>query len=183
MRGIVFSEYIEFVEDSFSPDLADRMIEESHLPSGGAYTAVGTYDHQEMLTLVTTLGRLTGQPVVELVRTFGRHLFGRLAAAYPMFLEGAGNSLDFLKGIEDHIHREVLKLYPDAELPHFEWRQPNEDTLELIYRSRRPLADLAEGLLQGTAAHFDEQIGIAREDLAGGDETRVRFTLTKMPGA
>lgn len=179
MKGIVFSEFIEFVEENYSDQTADRMIEDSELPSGGAYTAVGTYDHQEMLTLVTTLSRLTGVSVPDLVRTFGRHLFGRLTSAYPMFLQGVPNAYDFLKRIEDHIHREVLKLYPDAELPRFEWRQPDPGTLVLLYRSRRPLADLAEGLLLGTAAHFGERLQIAREDLPGDGETMVRFTLTR----
>ncbi len=179
MKGIVFSEFIEFVEGAFNQETADRMIEESDLPSGGAYTAVGTYDHREMLSLVTTLGRLTGMPVPDLVRSFGHHLFGRLIAAYPMFLAGVPNAFDFLKRIEDQIHREVLKLYPDAELPRFEWRQPDPGTLVLLYRSRRPFADLAEGLLRGTAEHFGEKFDVTREDLPGGGETQVRFTLAR----
>ncbi|MBA1333177.1 heme transporter CcmB, partial [Candidatus Endoriftia persephone str. Guaymas] len=44
MKGIVFSKFIEFVEERFSPEMADDIIESSDLPSGGAYTSVGTYD-------------------------------------------------------------------------------------------------------------------------------------------
>jgi len=44
MKGIIFTEFLEMVEDRFSPEIADRIIEAADLPSGGAYTAIGTYD-------------------------------------------------------------------------------------------------------------------------------------------
>ena len=47
MKGVVFTEFIEMVEDKFSADIADQIIEEADLPSGGVYTSVGTYDHAE----------------------------------------------------------------------------------------------------------------------------------------
>ncbi len=53
MKGMVFTEFLEMVEDRFSPEIADRIITASDLRSGGAYTAVGTYEHSEMIQLVT----------------------------------------------------------------------------------------------------------------------------------
>ncbi len=52
MKGIVFTEFLEMVEEKFSPELADRIVEEAELPSGGVYTTVGTYNHGEMIKLV-----------------------------------------------------------------------------------------------------------------------------------
>lgn len=52
MKGIVFSEFMDLVEESFGLEMIDELIEQSDLPSGGSYTAVGTYPHGEMLTLV-----------------------------------------------------------------------------------------------------------------------------------
>ncbi|MGH7856391.1 MAG: heme NO-binding domain-containing protein, partial [Candidatus Binatia bacterium] len=87
MKGIVFTEFLEMVEERFSPEIADRIIQASNLPSGGAYTAVGTYDYNELLRLVTNLGRETGVLVPDLVRSFGQHLFGRFYVSYPQFFE------------------------------------------------------------------------------------------------
>lgn len=53
MKGIVFTEFLEMVADKFSADTVDTIIEEADPPSGGAYTAVGTYDFAEMASLVT----------------------------------------------------------------------------------------------------------------------------------
>ncbi len=52
MKGIVFTEFIEMVESKFGFDMMDDIIESANLPSGGIYTAVGTYDHTEMVQLV-----------------------------------------------------------------------------------------------------------------------------------
>lgn len=177
MKGMVFTEFLEMVEDRFSLEIADRIIEASNLPSGGAYTAVGTYDHEEMIQLVTHLSTETEIAVPDLLRTFGKHLFGRFVGSYPQFFEGVASTFGFLGNIEGYIHVEVRKLYPDADLPSFEYDTSEPGRLTMVYRSTRPFADLAEGLILGSIEHFDETIEVQREDLSEGRGTCVRFTL------
>ncbi|MES9906160.1 MAG: heme NO-binding domain-containing protein [Sedimenticola sp.] len=179
MKGLVFTEYVEFVEDIFSADIVDEMIEMAELPSQGAYTAVGTYHHVEMLALVTALSQLTDTPVSHLVQTFGKHLFGRLSAGHPDFLKGIDNSFDFLQLVENHIHVEVRKLYPDAELPQFEDQRPDPDHLILTYSSKRPFGDLAMGLIEGCIDHFSEQVTITRRDIESAEGYVIEFDLVK----
>ena len=134
MKGVVFTEFLEMVEETCSADLVDDIIEDSGVESGGAYTAVATYDHAELVALVLALSKRTKTPVPDLVRTFGRHLLGRFAVLFPDFFH-VGSAFEFLQSIETHIHVEVKKLYPDAELPHFECRQIGSKQLETIYTS------------------------------------------------
>lgn len=179
MKGIVFTEFLEMVERRFSPEIADRIIEASELASGGAYTSVGTYDHGELIKLVTRLSAETGVAVPDLVREFGRELFGQFHLKYADFFEGLHSTFEFLSKIEGYIHVEVRKLYSDAELPRFEISAPDARRLVLVYRSSRPFGDLAEGLIRGCIDHFGEKIDIQREDLSDSRETCVRFFLTK----
>jgi hypothetical protein len=51
IKGIVFVEFIEMVDNQFSLEMSERLIEMTDLPSKGVYTSVGTYDFNEMLTL------------------------------------------------------------------------------------------------------------------------------------
>ena len=53
MKGMVFTEFLEMVESTFSADMVAAIIDDSAPPSGGAYTSVGTYDHQELVGMVT----------------------------------------------------------------------------------------------------------------------------------
>jgi hypothetical protein len=179
MKGIVFTEFIEMVEGRFSPEIADEIIVSSNLPSGGMYTAVGTYHHGEMLELVARLSEKTRTPSGELVRTFGLYLFGRFLELYPAFFQGVRGTFDFLTQIEGHVHAEVRKLYPDAELPTFETRFSNTGALEMTYQSQRPFADLALGLIQGCIEHYGESISIGQDDLSDDDRSHVRFTLRR----
>jgi hypothetical protein len=75
MKGVVFTELIEMVEEAYSPHVADRMISSAELASGGIYMAVGTYDHREMVQLVTHLSRLTGVEASVLLQKYGQFLF------------------------------------------------------------------------------------------------------------
>ena len=179
MKGVVFTEFLEMVEDRFGLETVDRIIEAAELPGGGAYTAVGTYDHVEMLRLATALSQVLGVPQPDLVKAFGRHLFERFSVGYPRMFAGVTSAFAFLQSIERHIHVEVQKLYPDAELPSFSYEEASPERLVMLYQSRRPFADLAEGLMLGCIAHYDEAVELHRADLELGAMNRVRFTLTK----
>jgi len=179
MKGVVFTEFLEMVEQRFSLRTADHLIQSADLPSGGVYTSVGTYAPEEMVRLVSELSRTAGEPVPVLLRDFGKHLFHRFAQTMPQFFEDQSSAFDFLKNVEGYIHVEVRKLYPDAELPTFECEVPAADELVMTYRSPRRLSHLAEGLMLGCAEHFGEHIEIRREDLSTGAEEVVRFRLIR----
>lgn len=182
MKGVVFTGFLELVETAFSPEVADRIITRADVPSGGAYTAVGTYDHHEMLALVTELARETGVPAADLVHTFGKHLFSRFVVGFPAFFQ-VPSAFDFLERVHDYIHVEVRKLYSDAELPSFEYARPDDATLVMTYRSRRPFADLAAGLIDAAVEHWGGGVDVVREALDDPERTAVQFTLTRRPAA
>ena len=106
-----------------------------------------------------------------------KHLFGRFVGSYPQFFEGVQSTFDFLANIEGYIHVEVRKLYPDADLPTFEYDTSQRGRLIMVYKSARPFAALAEGLLLGAIEHFGETVDVQREDLSEGRGMYVRFTL------
>jgi hypothetical protein len=181
MKGMVFTEFLEMVEDKFGYDVTDDIVEASKdkLSTEGAYTAVGTYPHSEMITLVKNLSVATKIPVPKLVHVFGEHLLNQFAKHYTVFFESVDNTFDFLKSIDNHIHVEVLKLYPDAELPRFNCFHPNDEQnkLAMIYTSERAMSDLAAGLIEGAIKYYNENITYEKEMLES-DGKKVKFTLT-----
>jgi hypothetical protein len=179
MKGVVFTEFLDMVEAKFSADMVDDIIDDAKLASGGAYTAVGTYPHAEMVALGVALAQRSGLSLPDLLRSFGEHLFGRFAVVYPAFFEGVEDSFSFMAGIEEIIHAEVLKLYPDAELPRFVVEAHDDRQLVLLYDSGRHFEDLAEGLIRGCAAHFRERIEVMRETIGSGEGRRERFTMRR----
>ncbi|MEM7800343.1 MAG: heme NO-binding domain-containing protein [Chloroflexota bacterium] len=181
MKGIVFTEFLEMVEDVFGWETADTIIEECDLESGGVYTAVGTYPHSEMVQMVVKLSEISGISIPDLLKTYGKHLFGRFSQNYSDFFKGVDSAFDFLLGIENYIHVEVRKLYPEAELPSFEYQRPSDSELIMLYRSERPFADFAEGLIMGCIEHFNEEITIKRKDIGENPGHEAQFHLVLNP--
>lgn len=179
MKGIVFSEFLELVEDKFGFDVADEIIDESDLASDGAYTEVGVYDHKELLTLVTKLSEKSGVTVEDLVKTFGNYLLERFVVKFPQYFKDVNNSFDFIDRVESKIHVEVKKLYPEAKLPTFTTNYKDENKLKITYESTRPFSALAYGMMMGCANYYGESIEIVSEDLSTTNVTKVSFTLNK----
>ena len=177
MKGLVFVEFLEFVEHEYSLEIVDRIIEKANLASSGAYTSVGVYDHREMIRLVSQLGRETGVSESELLVAFGRHAFGRFHDKFPELFEGVVSAVDFLSSVEGHIHVEVKKLYSDAELPTFSYESSEPGSLVMVYHSPRCLGDFARGLITGCVDHYGTPMDIDMTPLAE-DFSLVRFTVS-----
>lgn len=177
MKGIVFTEFLEFVAASHGGDTVDDIIDDAALPHDGAYTSVGTYPFQEMQRLVTALCCRTHARADDLLNAFGVHLCSRFAVKYPEFFETAANLFDFLESVDRHIHVEVHKLYPDAELPKFRLNSRSMRHLAIDYASCRPLESLAEGMIRAAARHFDEPVTISRSRINDPVEPFTRFLI------
>ncbi len=178
MKGVVFTEFLEMVEQKFGYEMVDQIISENELTADGAYTSVGTYDHSEIVKLIVSLSSHTKVGVPSLLKEFGLYFFDVLKNGYPHFLEATDNAFDFLESIETYIHVEVRKLYPDAELPTFETKKLSNGDLEMIYHSERKMADFAEALIERSSEYYNEAIGISRENIKE-DGSVVRFVISK----
>ncbi|WP_420401994.1 heme NO-binding domain-containing protein [Flagellimonas sp.] len=178
MKGIVFTEFLEMVESNYGLEIVDSIIENCDLPSGGAYTSVGTYDFNEMVSLIAELSKQTEVAQEKLLYSFGHYLFGGLTSAHPEVVASYRNPMGLLYGIEDHIHVHVLKLYPDAELPRFKILSKTENSLEMIYISSRGLYALAHGLIEKTFEHFGKNVQVDYK-LLNENGTEVKFTIVQ----
>ena len=107
-----------------------------------------------MWSLVIELSKAVNVSVPDLFKSYGEHLFGRLAVIYPKLIGAAGSTFDLLQNLDNVIHREVRRLYPDAELPRFEVIERTPSRMVVMYASKRHFADLAEGLLRASGRHF-----------------------------
>lgn len=179
MKGLVFTTFYSHCEEVWGAEMLDDIIEDADLPNKGAYTSVGTYPFQEMVSLITALARRTGQPLPVLLEGFGRFCFGKWVAYTPAHFENK-DLFDIMAGIDDFHEHEVRKLYPDAELPSFKVESRDERTLVLRYVSCKPLADLAAGVIKGAAAHLGETIQIKHWPVVDGTEAHVRFEVTRL---
>jgi predicted hydrocarbon binding protein len=147
------------IEDKYGFDISDEVIVSSGLD--GIYSQAGNYPVTQMFQLVDSLSKLINVSSQEIVYMYGKYLFKILIKIYPLSVEKYKNSFEFISNVEDIIHPEVKKLYPDSELPNFEIIIFNDKELKIMYKSTKPLMELAKGLMVGCANYYDEDIDIS----------------------
>jgi hypothetical protein len=179
MKGVIFTEFLAFIDQKFGLLMVDYLISATRPASGGAYTAVGTYEASELMAMVIELSRKLGVPMPDLVKAFGGHLFHYFVSSHSLTMGDVRSTEELLASVENRIHVDVRKLFPDAELPTIGFEQVDPQTSVILYRSKRPLADLAEGLITASIDHFKEPIAIKREDLPPMNGTHAKFTLVR----
>lgn len=179
MKGMVFTELVEFVENKFGFDTLDAMLEASMLEEKGAYTQAANYSYEELVAIVSRLAEITNSPAGDLIEAYGRHLFGRIVNLYPPMVANFSSSLAFISQVDTFIHPEVKKLYPDADLPSFKLITLSENELIIDYKSNKPLMSLARGLMLGAADFFHETIEILEDNQADETGRLARFTVRR----
>lgn len=178
MKGIVFTEFLELVESKFGLKTVQDVIDACDLKTNGVYTAVGTYDHKEMFEMVGKLSEIKNIPVSALLQSYGTFFFSVLSQSYPKFMD-KNNLFSFLGSIDGYIHPEVLKLYPEAELPKFTSETIDENQMKLIYESSRKMSDFAIGLIKGAANYYKIKIKVDILDIKDEGKT-VALKITNI---
>lgn len=176
MKGIVFTEFLDMVEAKYGYEIVDQIITNSELMSNGIYTSIGTYHHGEMVQLLSNLSLKTNESPDFLLQEFGKYIFDTFFQSYPQFFEKAKNTFEFLSSIDNHIHVEVMKLYPDANLPRFESTVNDQGQMIMIYSSERKMSHLAMGLIEKTIVHYKEDLVVMKEDISK-DGSKVKFVI------
>lgn len=174
MKGVVFTEFMEMTESEFGLQTVDNIISRAGVE--GIYTSIGTYPHEEIISLVVALSQETEIEVSALLENFGSYMFKSFVRLYPSFFEHSKNAFDFLENVEGYIHKKVLKIYPEAELPRFETKRLGPNKLEMKYQSDRRMGDFALGLIQGCLDYFKEDAEI-QKTLIDEKGSRVDFLI------
>lgn len=179
MKGMIFTELIEFLERHTSMSVAELIIRDAGLDNDGAFTSVGNYPHFEAIKLVGSAANHLGLPAHGLLRQFGNELFARLVESHSQFLaDGVNDAFSFLAKIQNHIHVEVAKLYPDTKPPTVN-TTIEDDTMTVHYESHRPFAMIAMGLIEGCCTYFGNSMIVRLHGEQDEATTQAIFSVSK----
>ena len=131
-----------------------------------------------MLQLLKHLSTNTGIDIDTLLLVYAEHFFSVLEESYPELMATYKEPIEMLASIENHIHVEVRKIYPDAELPEFIVEEKTENSLVMIYKSSRAMHHFGLGLMNKTFEHFNSSATIVLEKIKE-DGTEVKFIVNK----
>lgn len=170
MKGDLFRGFYDFVIENYSEEELDNLLNSCALESDGAYTTIGYYPHEEMITLITQFSINQGIEKEYILKAFGRHMFTILAKSSLAFIDQQKDCFEFLSKVENEIHKGVKKIHTKANPPVLNPIEYGDGYLELEYSSHRNMELLALGLIQGAASYFNDEVEISfvRSDETNG---------------
>lgn len=177
MHGLMFREFFQFAESATSKGFVDDMIHAIHPDGDADYRAHGPYDPNRLIAMMDFLATRTGYDASDLRYDFGKHLFQRFTALHSDLFAGKTDALDFLQGIEAHIHEQMRMSVPKSDPPRFDIQRPQTNQLVLHYQSSRPFADLCAGLIEAALEHYQAG-GCVERRLVGRGKHEAVFTIT-----
>ncbi len=177
MKGVVFRALMGVVEEHFGPVMVEKMLDDARLARHGAYTTVGDYPIEEFFALVQSLQRVSDASQADILRECGRRTIAYFIATQSKD-EGEALGLEkMLASLQGLIEANYVKLYPDSVIPSFQVRTAEDGWVVVEYRSPRPMADLAEGMILGTLDHLGVDTQVQRTDLPPKDGRAAQFRV------
>jgi len=163
--------------EQFDMDTWDDILELAKPRSGGGYTSVGNYPVEELHGLVKAMSDILKTNKEILYSSFGEYLAGVFVKKFPDFFTESTSTFELLMNVDQYIHAEVRKLYPDASLPKLDGVMSNKREMTLEYESKNSLSHFAVGLIYGVARYYKEKVSVAMVHLKADEGEHVIFYL------
>ncbi|MCP4818559.1 MAG: guanylate cyclase [Shimia sp.] len=180
MKGVVFVELIRMAETAMGEDAVDDILDNLNLGNDGAFSTVGNYPCSELIKMVEAFGAHLDAPVEDLQTQFGNWMFSRFVEGYPAFFVDKHDGFDMLESIENEVHVEVRKLYPEVELPTFATERPAGGRFTMVYASERPLQHFCRGMVEACMNHYGHDYTLDMRETRKDGEFRAEFHLQKV---
>jgi hypothetical protein len=160
MKGIIFNVLEDLVVARLGMKAWNDLLAK-HAPSERVYVSAKSYADTELLSIVQDVAQQLDLPVEDVIRVFGRFLFGGLAERHRDVVDRFADFDSLVFGIHDVIHLEVNKLYHEPALPTIRCQRVTAQQIQVHYASPRKLCYCAEGLLYGAAEYFQQPVKIS----------------------
>lgn len=157
MKGIIFNLLESYIEKNFDDDIVETIFDENDLITKEPFVGPGTYPDEDLYLLIDKTSKYANKEKNAILFDLGKHMLHKVLLKYPEFTKNISHPKDFILSVDQVIHVEVKKLYPDATTPGFIYKEISNDKLEMTYLSNRKFCFLAEGLLEGTKEYFGKK--------------------------
>lgn len=158
MLGLLFHQLEKFVNEKLGPTSWLTLMDSTGVKK--RFQALNNYSDSEFMILIHRASGILGLEIKDLQYEFGHFIVSPLCKIYAPFISPEWTALDLLENTESAIHRTVRLKNPNASPPALTVKRLSEDEVEIIYRSPRKLCRLAQGIIVGIGARYDQQLEV-----------------------
>lgn len=154
MKGLLFTELLEMVEEDYGYTVANSMLLKADLPSGGIYSPARIYHWHELNTMMAHLHQQTRVPIDLLAKSFGRHLCRRILIAHPQQ--------------KNYINRIFALITKKSEAPVFRHISSDDKSLTLLYNPAVTGHCFTNSVIKGYLEHLQRLSRVSETILPDG---------------
>ena len=177
MHGVIFTSLRDYVTAAHGDELTGDVF-----AGQPTFRLDEAYPDEQLVRLIDRAAQASGRTVEAVLHDFGVFTaittFPRL---YPAFFAVAPSARDFLLTVEARIHELVRATIPNAAPPELAITPLDDDSVSILYASRRGLCVLLRGLVQGTASHYGEQATLEETTCMQRGDPACRFEVRLSP--
>ena len=182
MHGSICCIVKKFVEVNHGSAAWETILENAGHP-GLVLSPIATYPDEAVVELLTAGCELLGCDLGTLLKSLGRFAAPELLSFAANMLHPSWKSFELLANVETIIHRTIRIQNPEAQPANIQAFRLNENTVQVIYSSRRGLCDLAEGILNGLGEFYNENLEVRQLTCSKQGEPFCTFEVTKLAEA
>ncbi|MCP4349607.1 MAG: hypothetical protein GY795_29350 [Desulfobacterales bacterium] len=172
MKGIIADCMEKLVIEKKGRNKWEQILEKSGLDKNIYFLPTQDIDDNMVIKVVGSVCTVLGKSLSEVANAFGIYWVNYYAPKiYYSYYGNAKTAKEFLLRM-DEVHQQVTRRIANAHPPRFDYEQPDDDTLIMIYKSERNLLDFVIGLVKGVGKYFNEDLKITK---IGENKIKIKF--------
>ncbi|AOY75990.1 heme NO-binding domain-containing protein [Clostridium formicaceticum] len=156
MKGTVVSTWLISLRSIFGEDIVSHAVKSVGWENNRIITPLEDIADDEIFSVFQHISQQTNQSVDVIWREVGKQNIKAFQRWFPSYFERY--SLKGFLMMMDDVHAQLTKMIKGANPPRLLAREISEKEIEITYQSKRGLFDYFLGLLEGSAAYFNEKL-------------------------
>jgi len=164
MKGIINQCAVELVKNKFGEEKLKQILKEAGLPEDIEIVALEDYPDEVTVKFIEAASKVLNITPEDVMLAFGDYWVNEFAPKKFRVIYGKYKTAkDFLRGM-DETHKWATQTMEGSTPPHFEYEEPDENTIIMHYFSRRKLTKILEGLIKGVLKYFKTEAEVTQID-------------------
>lgn len=180
MKGTVVMTWLNSIKDLYGNDVLSKALSQNGWQEDFVINPLENIEDKGVHRIIESVGALTGKSTQAIWKDIGRSNIKSFHKWFPSYFERS--SLKSFLMVMDDVHAQLTKMIPGAKPPRLIARELSDNEIEIKYSSFRGMFDYFLGLLEGSAAFFNEKITYEEEErTTQGDikSLKVKIKLEK----
>jgi hypothetical protein len=176
MHGTMFVLLRRFIESKYNYSMWIKIRESAGI-THSPYELDVMYPTIELLDLLNEASRHSGEAVHVIMEKYGKALVPDLILVYHKYINPNWRTYDMILLAESHMHSVVKKEDNKKNPPMLHITKKGDKQLIIDYFSKRRMASVAVGIINGIAKHFDECDLVRVKLVTPAHEERVQIRV------